>query len=334
MKRRLRARCWFPQIDSKIEKFVKECRECLLVSTPVPPEPLSRKILPNRAFMDVAIDFLGPLPSGDFILVLVDYFSRWMDAKIMRTITAEATIEKLEEIFLYQGYPMSIRLDNGRQFVSEKFKEYCRMNKIRLNHTAPYYPQANGEVERQNRTLLKRLKIGNINNGNWKIELRKFLIAYNSTPHTVTNKSPNELMGRAVRTKLPQLTDIEMVPIRDEIVERDFLSKLKGKERTDENKKAKISDIQVGDKVHTKNVIKENKLTTTFNENEFEVIDRQGPVVTLANQETGETYDRIVTHVKKVPNECKVDKEDAPTKVPGTYERPRRVIKAPIRYRN
>uniref|UniRef100_A0A336LRD2 RNA-directed DNA polymerase n=1 Tax=Culicoides sonorensis TaxID=179676 RepID=A0A336LRD2_CULSO len=333
MKRRLRARCWFPKMDSKIEKFVKSCHACLLVSAPCAPEPLSRKKLPNKPFMDIAIDFLGPLPSGEFLLVVVDYFSRWMDVKIMNIITSEATIQKLEDIFLYQGYPISITLDNGRQFVSTKFKEYCTEHKIILNHTAPYWPQANGEVERQNRTLLKRLKIGNAN-GNWKTELRNFLIAYNSTPHSTTNRSPNELMGREVRTKIPQLADIEQVPIRDEVVERDFLEKEKGKERADESRKAKNNDIQIGDNVLQKNLIKENKLTTSFGQKEFKVVDRQGPVVTLSNEENGEHYERIVTHVKKIPNT-----EKASTDIPlgnsqslDENKRPQRTIKVPKRY--
>lgn len=339
MKRRLRSRCWFPKIDNQVEKFVKACRECLLVSAPVPPEPLSRRKLPSNAFVDVAIDFLGPLPSGEFLLVIVDYFSRWMNVKIMTTITAEATIDRLEEIFFDRGYPVTITLDNGRQFISTKFKEYCNEHKIYLNHTAPYWPQANGEVERQNRTLLKRLKIGNSSRGEWKTELRRFLIAYNSTPHSVTNKSPNELMGRELRTKIPSLGEVETIPMREEIVERDWQLKTKGKERADELRKAKSNDIKIGDKVVQKNLIKDNKLTTTFDRKEFEIIDRQGPVVTLANDDTGEKYDRIVTHVKKIPeNETNSNvpdsRDDLECVDSGVTARPRRPVKLPARYQN
>lgn len=335
MKRRLRSRCWFPRIDVSVEKFVKDCRECLLVSAPVPPEPLSRRKLPNKAWIDVAIDFLGPFPSGEFLLVIVDYFSRWMDVKIMRQITAEATVEKLQEIFAYQGYPVTMTLDNGRQFVSSKFKDFCNEHKIYLNHTAPYWPQANGEVERQNRTLLKRLKIGNNSCGEWKTELKRFLMAYNSTPHSVTNKSPNQLMGREIRTKLPGLMDIETVPIRDEVVERDHEMKMKGKERVDMKRRAALNDIKVGDTVLQKNMIKDNKLTSTFNSTEFEVVDRQGPVVTLSNQETGEKYNRIVTHVKKVPENDSNTTGEVPTMVEKEIiARPRRVVKIPAKYKN
>lgn len=336
MKRRLRARCWFPKLDDLVEKFVKECRDCLLVSAPVPPEPVSRRRLPDRAWVDIAIDFLGPLPSGEFLLVVVDYYSRWMDVKIMRQITAEATVEKLEGIFFYQGYPVTITLDNGRQFVSNIFHEYCQNHKIRLYHTAPYWPQANGEVERQNRSLLKRLQIGNSRYGEWKSELKRFLVAYNSTPHSVTNLSPNHLMGRENRTKIPALKDLETAPMREDFVERDFELKRKGKESADSKRRARPSDVQVGDIVLQKNVVKENKLTTKYNSQEFKVIERQGPVVTVENEESGERYARNVAHVKKIPNGHEGVSSDVIEEaiVDEGSTRPRRCAKIPARYQD
>lgn len=335
MKRRLRARCWFPKLDDRVDKYVKECRDCLLVSAPVPPEPISRRKLPDRPWSDIAIDFLGPLPSGESLLVVVDYFSRWMDVKIMRQTTAEATVEKLEEIFFYQGHPVSITLDNGRQFVSSTFHDYCDNHKIRLYHTAPYWPQANGEVERQNRSLLKRLQIGNARYGEWKSELKRFLMAYNSTPHSVTNLTPNHLMGREKRTKIPSMRDLEVTPVRENFVERDFDHKRKGKDAADMKRKATENDIQVGDVVVQKNVIKENKLTTRFNDKEFKVTERHGPVVTVTNEESGERYTRNVAHVKKIPNKqdvapCGVSEDTTVDK----GERPRRNAGIPARYQD
>jgi hypothetical protein len=70
----------------------------------------------------------------------------------------------------------------------------------------PRWPQANGEVERQNRSLEKRLKIAHADGKNWKSELLTYVTAYRSVPHTVTGKSPAEIFfGRRVRTKLPEL---------------------------------------------------------------------------------------------------------------------------------
>lgn len=76
MKARLRERCWWPKIDADIQKYVAQCSACQLVALPERPEPMSRKPLPLKPWIDLALDFLGPLPTGESILVVVDYFSR------------------------------------------------------------------------------------------------------------------------------------------------------------------------------------------------------------------------------------------------------------------
>jgi len=72
------------------------------------------------------------------------------------------TIKMLKEIFARNGYPVTMTTDNGRQFTSEEFARFCKECGITLYNTIPYWPQQNGEVERQNRDILKRLKISQI----------------------------------------------------------------------------------------------------------------------------------------------------------------------------
>lgn len=301
MKRRLRAKCWWPKLDEDVKKYVKTCKSCALVANPSRPEPMTRRQLPMAPWVDVAIDFLGPLPTKEYVLVIIDYYSRYLEVEIMRSITAEATIERLDKIFTRLGFPRTITLDNAKQFVSSRFTEYCKDNGIYLNNTCPYWPQANGEVERQNRTLLKRLQIGHAQTGNWKSELNQFLMLYYTTPHSVTNKTPSELMqGRTIRSKLPQITDLQTAPNRQDFVDRDMIFKEKGKERVDKQRHAIMSDIQVGDTVLQRNLLKDNKLTTKFGPQTYTVMDRKGSIVTIRNDDTGVMYDRHVVHVKKV----------------------------------
>lgn len=112
-------------------------------------------------------------------------------------------------------------------------------------NTAPYWPQANGEVERQNRSILKRLKIAHAEQKNWRSEILKFLIMYRSTPHTTTGVSPAELMlGRRMRTKLPELEKSKFV--EEEVREQDAWKKYKGKEYYDKINQAKESRIERG----------------------------------------------------------------------------------------
>ncbi|XP_062557522.1 uncharacterized protein K02A2.6-like [Armigeres subalbatus] len=244
MKRRLRERCWWPGIDHDAVKMCETCEGCRLVQASDPPEPMQRRLLPEKPWVDIAIDFLGPMPTGEYILVVIDYYSRYMVIEIMNKITAQETIGRLKRIFLVWGPPRTITLDNAKQFVSNEFEEFCKTNGIHLNHTSPYWPQANGEVERQNRSLLKRMKIANALYGNWKADLDHYLQLYNNTPHTITGKAPSELLqNRKLRSKLPQLDDLETTPPSSEFRDKDHEMKMKGKEREDKRRRAKASEI-------------------------------------------------------------------------------------------
>ena len=75
-------------------------------------------------------------------------------------------------------------------------------------YNTPLWPRANGEVERQNRSLLKAMTVFQAEGKDWRLELNKFLLAYRSTSHTTTGVSPAELFfERKLTTKLPEFTD-------------------------------------------------------------------------------------------------------------------------------
>ena len=79
-------------------------------------------------------------------------------------------------------------------------------NGIEHKRTALLWPQANGEKEKQNHSILKRLRIAQALGRNWKSEMEKFLMMYRSTPHSTTGASPAELLfRRRIKTKLPHL---------------------------------------------------------------------------------------------------------------------------------
>lgn len=301
MKRRLRDRVWWPGMDREISKWVAICEGCRLVGLPQKPEPMHRRLLPLEPWTDVAIDFLGPLPSGEYLLVIIDYFSRYKEVEIMRQITAKDTVDRLRRIFLRLGFPRTITLDNARQFLSTDFGDFCKQNGVFLNYSTPYWPQQNGEVERQNRSLLKRLQISCALKRDWKRDLEEYLLMYYSTPHSVTGKTPSEmLMGRTIRTKIPSLKDIETAPPSEEFRDRDCSLKHKACERENANRKATESSIKEGDKVLMQNLIPGNKLCTTYSPAEYEVVKKTGSRVTIQNEETGKVYDRNSAHLKKI----------------------------------
>ncbi|XP_055839723.1 uncharacterized protein K02A2.6-like [Episyrphus balteatus] len=305
MKRRLRAKVWWPKIDAEVDVFVKKCRGCILTSALVPPEPLKRTQLPSAPWQHLAIDFCGPLPSGHHLFVIVDYYSRFIEVEVMKKIDSSEAIKRLKRIFARFGLPLSVTADNGRQFISDEFKEYLCTNNIQLISTIPYWPQQNGEVERQNRSLLKRLIISQNEKGNWQEDLQDYILMYHSTPHSTTLKTPAELMfKRNIRDKLPsinQLLDGDHEDVDHEVRDQDAREKWKGKCYADNKRHAKVSDVKEGDDVVVKRQIVTNKLATTFEPVAYKVVDRKGSEVTVQNPNTGTEYRRNVAHVRKVP---------------------------------
>lgn len=92
----------------------------------------------------------------------------------------------------------------------------------------------------------------------------------------------------------------------DEVRDKDKIEKEKGKQYGDRKHRAQENDIKVGDMVYMKNIIKENKLTPTFDSTPLEVIAKTKGDVEIRDNETGQELRRNVIHLKKIGNEWKV----------------------------
>ncbi|XP_058816725.1 uncharacterized protein K02A2.6-like [Topomyia yanbarensis] len=298
MKRRLRASVWWPGIDKDVEKRCKMCRECQAVGRSPNPEPLQIRAMPAKPWSHLSGDFLGPLPNGKFLFVLVDYYSRYCVVEIMSTTTSAMIIQRLERIFTRLGLPDVLTTDNAANFCSQEFRDFCVDNGIKLAHTTPYWPAANGEVERQNRSILKALRIGQMKGELLERSLQEYLYMYTVTPHSVTGVSPAELMfGRRFREKFPQVSDNSI--LRDEIRDRDLIHKYHAKMYRDKRVNALESNIGVGDQVLMKNQHRVNKLAPNFHAKPAVVIGRNGSSVTIQTEE-GEIFRRNSSHLKRI----------------------------------
>ena len=99
----------------------------------------------------VHIDFLGPLPrsrkGNEYILVIIDNFTKWLECLPLDSQTAEVTARAaVNEFFARFGYPFNLVSDQGRNFESELFAEICRILRIRKSRTTAYRPKANGQA--------------------------------------------------------------------------------------------------------------------------------------------------------------------------------------------
>lgn len=299
MKARLRSKVWWPGVDKDVENLVKQCKDCVLVSLPSKPEPLQATRFPENAWEAIALDFKGPLPAGVFLLVIIDYYSKFAVVDVLHSLSAAVLIKHLNKIFALFGAPMSLRADNGPQMNCEEFKNFCVEWNIKLIFSTPYWPQANGEVERFNRTLGKHLAISRNRGSDWKEDINKFLLAYHSTVHPSTGKTPGELMlRRKLREKIPMMI---LEQNGDESVkEKAMEAKEKMKEYTDRKRKATPSNIKVGDEVVLLNTNKKHKLDSNFTPEEHEVIEKKGGELVVKSNESGKIKRRHVSHAKKI----------------------------------
>ena len=244
----------------------------------------------------------------------------------MTSTTTVRVIDNLEEIFSCHGLPVTIKSDNGPQFISGEFQEYCVQNGIVHLKTTPKWPQANGEVERQNASLMKRIRIVQAEGVDWKKALRRYVTKYRSIDHTTTGRSPAELFfNRKMRGKLPELHADCHVDL--ETRDRDAEVKVKTKTYADRAANAKPSDIAVGDQVLVRQERKD-KFSTPFNPTPYRVVSKTGNSV-MVEAPGGTQYSRNASHVKRfmvddpvstpgIPS-ASPDEIVVPTTVPSQY---------------
>lgn len=300
MKQRLRSKVWWRNMDKDIEQYVKTCHGCQLVSSAEPPEPMVRTKLPSRAWEFISADFLGPLPSGHNILAVVDYYSRYLEIVVTKSTSGETVIKHLDIMFSRYLLPDRIATDNGPCFRDSGFQEFLSTVGVEHHFKTPLWPQANGEIERQNRSMLKRMRIAQATGKDWQRELQTYLAAYRATPHSVTCVPPAQLMfGRPVRCKLPDFKlqgTQHPYPKDEDLHDRDLLKKHLGKIYSDSKRHAKESSIAVGDEVLMRQAPK-NKLSTPFRPDPVMVTARHGSSVQVKATD-GSQYERNTSYFK------------------------------------
>ena len=158
-KNRLRAKEWWPKMDAAAKKLCRSCHGCQVVGELCAPEPMQCVEPPPGPWQDVMVDLMGPLPRGESLLVVVDYYSCFYEVGILRSRTVDKVIDFLGPVLTRYGHRFSVKSDNGPHFVSQVFKDFLVEYKIEHQTSPPLWSQVNGEVERQNRTLLKALKV-------------------------------------------------------------------------------------------------------------------------------------------------------------------------------
>ncbi|XP_011100645.1 uncharacterized protein LOC105178795 [Sesamum indicum] len=187
---------FWPTLVKDSKDLVRKRESCQkyasLIHQPATPMEHIRIACPSDQW---GIDIVGPFPPAQaqkkFIIVAVEYFSKWVEAEAVAKISEKEVINFIwKNIICRFGIPRILISDNGTQFQGRKITEWCKELKIAQHFTAVANPQANGQAEVTNRTILQHLKTRLENKGSWVGELPRVLWAYRTTPRSATCETP------------------------------------------------------------------------------------------------------------------------------------------------
>ena len=154
-----------------------------------PKQPLKPLEWPAHTWDRLHMDVAGPI-DDQMILVVVDAHTEWPETVVMHRATSTPTIKACQLLFSRFGIPKEIVTDNGSQFVSQEFTQFLKVLGVKHTPVTTYHPQSNGEAERMVRTIKENIKAYG---QNWRKYVPDMLLAYRTSKHGTTGKSPAEL---------------------------------------------------------------------------------------------------------------------------------------------
>ena len=203
---KLRDRVYWPGMKQDVSDWVKFCKACTSAKTGHGKKRAKLvKMLCSEPLDRISLDFMGPLPESEFgnkyVMVLTDYFSKWVEAYPMKDLLAASAADILvTEFFCRFGTANIIHTDQSSQFEPTLFQEMCSLYEIRKTRTTPYHPRSDGLTERNNRTIQTMLRSYVDDTGSdWDVHLPYLLQAYRASVHDSTGFTPNKLfLGREI----------------------------------------------------------------------------------------------------------------------------------------
>ena len=237
---RARQSVWWPKISKDLEKLVKNCPQCIKHQSQQV-EPLIPTQLPSLPWQRVAADIFHW--KGDNYLLIVDYYSRFIEIAHLDHMTAEEVISRTKSIFARHGIPEELISDNGPQFSSHSFLKFSQEYGFDHITSSPLFPQSNGAAERAVKTIKTM----------WKktSDPCLALLSYRATP-LQNGYSPAELLSRKLRTTVPIIEQERVPKVPEQAVVKEMESQVKGLQKINfdhRHRAVELPELNPGDKV-------------------------------------------------------------------------------------
>ena len=222
----------WPRMRQDIQLYCKQCHVCATKKQAGNPQRASmQRYDAGLPMEEICIDLKGPYPESDrgnkYVLVVVDSFTKWMEAYPIPNAEAKTVAEKLVMEFISRfGVPFWIKSDQGRQFQSEVFEKICELLGVEHRTSTAFHPQGNSRAERMVKVVGNLLSAFCTSQKTWDDNLPLMTLAYRSTLHEVTGFSPNYMtFGREVYLPLDLM--IGSLPEAQRDAAPEYIGKLK-----------------------------------------------------------------------------------------------------------
>ncbi|MGH0164280.1 UNVERIFIED_CONTAM: hypothetical protein FKN15_046787 [Acipenser sinensis] len=271
---RIQTRYYWYKMREDITFWCQTCTSCAAKARPPKtPQALMGTVRVGAPMERIAMDLMGPLNETDrynrYILVVQDYFTKWVEAYPLPDDKAVTVADTLTSEWVCRyGAPYTLHSDQGSNFESDVFQRMCELLGIEKTRTTPFRPQSDGQVERFNATLQKILATtAERCHWDWDIMIPFALMAYRATKHSSTGITPNMMfLGREITEPIDlvagrppddesYLTQPEyVVKLREQMeqahwIARDVLGQASERAKKQYHKRAQQFQYQIGDAV-------------------------------------------------------------------------------------
>jgi hypothetical protein len=197
-----RASFYCPTMMADCYRYYKGCEECQRFgNVQLVLAAILHPIIKPWPFRGWGLDFIGQIhpPSSKghhFMLVAIDYFTKWTEVVPLKNMTHKEVIEFITEHIIHRfGIPQTLTTDQGTSFMSKEVRDFAELYKIKLFKSSPYYAQTNGQAESSNKTLIKLIKKKiEKNPRRWHKVLSEALWAHRISRHGATKVTLFELV--------------------------------------------------------------------------------------------------------------------------------------------